>query len=243
MLSSHDRYFASPEITPWERHVLKPTGHLDRPCGAVFITAIPSHQRGFWWGNSDPKSLFPIKPISYLISKSFGAAIEYKENGFINSGLTLWQKTWIGKQGKDLSGAGPGLQPCGWNPVWESRIHKFWPMYTHSVKSYFPSSLKQSLLRAYLLVGTHTFSDRAWERQDKWCQHRFMFMEGNVRNLVLSGMWGWEGAFQHYSNLEAWSYLWVSKNVHHLDLQRAKKNPKSKTKKHALASRQVWNYL
>ena len=32
---------------------------------------------------------------------------------------------------------------------------------------------------------------------------RFMFMEENVRNLVLSGTWGQEGAFRHYADIEA----------------------------------------
>lgn len=45
--------------------------------------------------DSDPKSPIPIKPISYLISKGLGThtVIKYKENGFINSGLTLRHKT------------------------------------------------------------------------------------------------------------------------------------------------------
>lgn len=50
-----------------------------------------------------------------------------------------------------------------WNPVWESTTHRFWQMYTHSVKSqsvlsYFPSPFKQSLLQTCLSAGTHTFT-------------------------------------------------------------------------------------
>lgn len=45
--------------------------------------------------DSDPKSPIPIKPISSLISKGLGThtVIKYKENGFINSGLTLQHET------------------------------------------------------------------------------------------------------------------------------------------------------
>lgn len=75
-----------------ESCLLKLTDQLDWPCSSIFIRAIPSHQRGFWWENNNKMSPSSITPMFYFISNSLGthAIIKYKENDFINSGLSLW---------------------------------------------------------------------------------------------------------------------------------------------------------
>lgn len=66
-------------------------------------------------------------PILFLTFGDSNAVIKYKENGFINSSLTLCEKTWIRKPGKTCLGLVLSSKwACGWNPFWESRIHGFW---------------------------------------------------------------------------------------------------------------------
>lgn len=48
--------------------------------------------------------------------------------------------------------------PCGWNPVWESTIHRFWQMYTcpiesESVPGYFPLPATASPARPMSIGG------------------------------------------------------------------------------------------
>lgn len=172
-ISGQYRNFASPENMLGEGFRLKPVGHLDRPHGGAFIRAIPSHQNAFWWENNKQNPPFPIKPISYYISKSFGihVVIKYKENGFINSSPTLCQETWTRKQGKTCLGSVLSSDcPCGWNPVWESRIHRYRQMYTQEkvnlFQATFPTPSSSPSSQAYLLLTPKAFSavEPGWPR-------------------------------------------------------------------------------
>lgn len=61
----------------------------------------------------EEKPTFPIKPISYFLSKSLGtrAVMKHTGNGFLNHSLTLCQN---GKAGDGMPGAGPEVRLLLW---------------------------------------------------------------------------------------------------------------------------------
>lgn len=100
-------------------------------------------------------------PILFLSFGDSTAVIKYKENGFINSSLTLCEKTWISRD--DTPGTGPELQRDTWL---ESILGKqdTWVLaiYSHSRKSElfqatFPSHSRSASSQNYLLLKPIAF--------------------------------------------------------------------------------------